>query len=365
MKKKEELKVCVYTICKNESKFVERWLDSMQEADYIVVLDTGSTDGTYEKLKADPRVTRVEQKTYTPWRFDIPRNDSMDLAPEDTDILISTDLDEILTEGWCDALKEQWATGEYVRGNYQYAWSHTSTGENDLVFWYDKIHVKGYRWKFPVHEILECPNQNELEDKGTLKLDERVFLHHYPDDSKSRGSYLGLLELRYQENPDDIYSMFYLGREYTFYGQDEKAIEILEKVAAQTEYWNILNIGSYILLGKSYKKLGKMDQAVKCFYKIIENDPTFIEGYVLLADIFSEKQLYTIAIGLLNEGLAKARRHYTWIEDSACWTYRPYDLLSIAYYYTGEVEKGKEYLLKAIEMNPTDQRLRDNLKFYL
>ena len=29
----------------------------MSEADYIVVLDTGSTDGTYEKLQQDPRVT--------------------------------------------------------------------------------------------------------------------------------------------------------------------------------------------------------------------------------------------------------------------------------------------------------------------
>ena len=39
-------KICVYAICKNESKFVKQWLDSMSEADYIVVLDTGSTDNT-------------------------------------------------------------------------------------------------------------------------------------------------------------------------------------------------------------------------------------------------------------------------------------------------------------------------------
>ena len=33
-------KICVYAICKNESQFVDRWVDSMQEADEIVVLDT-------------------------------------------------------------------------------------------------------------------------------------------------------------------------------------------------------------------------------------------------------------------------------------------------------------------------------------
>ena len=44
-------KICVYAIAKNESKFVKRWVDSMQEADAIYVLDTGSTDDTAQKLK--------------------------------------------------------------------------------------------------------------------------------------------------------------------------------------------------------------------------------------------------------------------------------------------------------------------------
>lgn len=44
-------KVCVYAICKNEEQFVERWMNSMSEADRVVVLDTGSEDGTVEKLR--------------------------------------------------------------------------------------------------------------------------------------------------------------------------------------------------------------------------------------------------------------------------------------------------------------------------
>ena len=43
-------KVCVYAICKNEEQFVDRWMDSMSEADQVVVLDTGSEDGTVERL---------------------------------------------------------------------------------------------------------------------------------------------------------------------------------------------------------------------------------------------------------------------------------------------------------------------------
>ena len=42
--------VVVYAICKNESQFVERWMNSMSEADKIVVLDTGSSDDTVNRL---------------------------------------------------------------------------------------------------------------------------------------------------------------------------------------------------------------------------------------------------------------------------------------------------------------------------
>ena len=45
------MKIGVYAICKNEEKFVDRWVDSMNEADAIYVLDTGSTDKTVKKLK--------------------------------------------------------------------------------------------------------------------------------------------------------------------------------------------------------------------------------------------------------------------------------------------------------------------------
>ena len=50
----EDVKICTYAICKNEIVHVHPWLDSIwadgKGSDYIVVLDTGSTDGTYEEL---------------------------------------------------------------------------------------------------------------------------------------------------------------------------------------------------------------------------------------------------------------------------------------------------------------------------
>jgi glycosyltransferase involved in cell wall biosynthesis len=47
-------------------------MNSLAEADGVVVLDTGSGDGTVEKLRA--RGATVFEETISPWRFDVARN---------------------------------------------------------------------------------------------------------------------------------------------------------------------------------------------------------------------------------------------------------------------------------------------------
>ena len=105
-------KICVYAICRNESKFVKRWYESVKEADYVCVLDTGSVDGTYEMFKELGVIT--EQKKYDFFRFDEARNDSIKLIPEDTDICVCVDIDEFFNPGWSKILKKHW-TNAYKR----------------------------------------------------------------------------------------------------------------------------------------------------------------------------------------------------------------------------------------------------------
>ena len=65
----KKYKVCVYAICKNEEKFINRWVESMKEADEIYVLDTGSTDNSRKLLKK--LGVNVKKKVINPWRFDV------------------------------------------------------------------------------------------------------------------------------------------------------------------------------------------------------------------------------------------------------------------------------------------------------
>lgn len=139
-------KVCVYAICKNEIDFVDKWLDSMSEADYIVVLDTGSTDGTYEKIKNDNRITRVEQKMFDPFRFDVARNYSLDMVPDDTDIFCCIDLDERFDPGWANQLRDNW-TSETRRAVYPFVTDQSEDGEILGSYLACKIHSHDYYWK--------------------------------------------------------------------------------------------------------------------------------------------------------------------------------------------------------------------------
>ena len=146
------MKICVYAIAKNEEQFVDRWMDSMREADWVCVLDTGSTDRTVEKL-AD-RGAVVRQEAVSPWRFDAARNRSMELIPPDTDICVCTDLDEVFRPGWRKLLENAWEPGaEQLR--YTYIWSFGPRGTPGTTFLQEKIHAPGvFRWHHPVHEVL-------------------------------------------------------------------------------------------------------------------------------------------------------------------------------------------------------------------
>ena len=150
-------KICVYAISKNEEKFVERWADSMSEADEIYVLDTGSTDNTVKLLKE--KKVNVFVKKINPWRFDVARNMSLNLVPFDTDICVCTDLDEVFETGWRKKLEEKYE--KETRVGYTYNWHINENGIPDVTFILDKIHPRnGYSWTHPVHEVLKC-NNNE------------------------------------------------------------------------------------------------------------------------------------------------------------------------------------------------------------
>lgn len=371
-------KICVYAICKNEEQFVDRWYESMKEADSIVVLDTGSTDNTVGRLKEHG--VYVETKVISPWRFDVARNESLKLVPDDCNILICTDLDEILEPGWSTPLREKWIEGQHQRGIYKYSWSHLSDGSSGRVFRYDKIHSKNWEWKAPVHELLynKETNSNLYYYNEVLDLFNEIHLHHYPDQTKSRASYLPLLELRAQENPTDYYGLIYLSHEYYYRGKYESSIKLLDRILTEfsDEYNNLEKASCYLFKGDSYVALANNESdetrqlelyhnAELAYIDAINVDSTYIEPYLNLAQMKLDLQDYDAALYYIKRGLKKSYRHYTWLERDTSWSYEPWDLLCLACYYSGNKKDSILYATKALSFEPNNDRLKNNLKLCL
>jgi tetratricopeptide (TPR) repeat protein len=364
-----ENKICVYAICKNEIKFVDKWLTSMSEADDIVILDTGSTDGTYETLLNDSRVTRVEQKEIIPWRFDAARNESLKLVT-DANILVCTDLDEVFEPGWADKLRAAWKE-DTSRCLYNYVWSHNPDGSPAYTFCYDKIHVnRAYYWKCAVHEyLMRTDDVNEdcsYEREHTIELRD-ITLHHWQDLTKPRASYLDLLKVRVQDDSQDAYGWFYLAREYGDhnYPVDElncylKAIEIFESRPEKKDIFGMW-MTSYENVAAWYLREGDKQKAIDYYNRAICRERLYREPYLKIAELYNEMGFYYIAIGYVNECLRNVpERIGHWSEQESSWREKPYDILSVAYYNVGEFEKAKENVQIAHELNPDDVRITQN-----
>ncbi len=351
-------KVCVYAICKNESKFVDRWYESVKEADYIVVLDTGSEDNTVELLKNHNII--VGQKKIIPWRFDVARNESLKLIPEDTDICVCVDLDEFFEKGWREKLEKQW-TDNTKRARYRYTWNFLEDGSEGVVFYIEKIHSYGdFFWKHPVHEVLET----NLKNYETVFL-EGVQLNHHADNSKSRGQYLPLLELSVKEDPKDDRNMHYLGREYMYYGKYNEAIKTLKKhLKLKTSTWNCERCASLRYIGNCYNQLQNYKNAEKYFKMAIIENPTDREPYYDLAKFYYEREKFLDCAFVIESMLNIKNRNFNYISNPRCWNYSVYDMLALCYFYLKNKEKALKNSLKAITLNPQNKRLINNHKFY-
>ena len=344
---KYKYKVCVYAICKNEEKFVDRWFNSVKDADYIVVLDTGSTDKTVKNLKKHN--VMVKQKKIKPWRFDVARNASLKLIPEDTDICFCIDLDEIVEKGWREKLDNLWKD-DITRLRYNYNWKLDENNNPLVNFYIDKIHkMNGYKWIHPVHEVLKY---NGIENYLTTN---EITVNHYPDETKSRSSYLPLLELSVKENPDDTRNMHYLGREYMYYGMWDKSIDTLIKhLNLSNDTLKDERCSSMRFISRCYIALNRFDEANMWLDKAINEAPYLRDPYIEKAILEYRLNNWNNVIKYCNDALKIKTQPKSYINDVFSFDNTIYDLLSIAYYHIGDLEKSDKYIDLALKINPNN-----------
>lgn len=349
------MKIAVYTIALNEEQFVERWYESAKDADYLLIADTGSTDNTV--ALAEGLGINVINISIKPWRFDDARNASLAALPIDVDICVQLDMDEILLPGWREEIEKAFSLGATrIRYNYTWNWKDDAQTIPATTFGGDKIHARrGYRWKHPVHEVI-VPYADTQEKQVWTQLS----LHHHPDNTKSRSQYLPLLKQSTLEDPYDDRNAYYYARELFFYRQyEEAAKEFKRHLELPTATWAPERAASMRYLAKIDLK-NREDWLMKAYMQA----PGRREPLVELAQHFYQLESWASCLHFARKALEIEEKPLDFLCEDFAWGYLPWDLAAISSYWLDEKDQAIIYGTTALEMNPEDPRLQENMKFY-
>lgn len=99
------MKIAVYGVARNEAKNIEQWFLSSKDADFHLILDTGSTDNSVDIAKG--LGIDVHEAFFSPWDESMAKNVALSLLPKDIDVCILLDLDQVIyTKNWKQVLTE-------------------------------------------------------------------------------------------------------------------------------------------------------------------------------------------------------------------------------------------------------------------
>ena len=365
------MKVAVVSIMKNEEQFIKRWAESCADADYRILLDTGSSDNSVEVAKESGVI--VHEQVIDPWHFARARNHLLDLIPEDVDWIINLDVDEVLGRGWYDALKGVPTDGSVNRPRYGYTWNWkrfepNEKGEVDVwktiesgepgVFYHgDKITGRfSHRWVNAVHEVnVTQPGYEERQ----LFVD-GIKIYHFADNTKSRGSYLPLLLQDVEDNPNNDRQMYYCARELFFYGRHEESIAMFKRHLVMPEsVWGPERAWSMRYLAKMIPH-----EAEHWHLRACAEYKEGAEVWTDLAKYYYGKEDWFNMFYAAKRALTCQLYKGLYLTEPDAYGWWPNDMAALSAYKLGYFKEALHHGQIAVDLNPDDQRLKDNLIWY-
>jgi hypothetical protein len=243
------MKTAAYTICKNEINRVEQWVYYTKDFDYRVILDTGSTDGTYEAFKKVPNII-IDQliMPQEEFRFDIPRKKNLEMVPSDVDWALSPDVDEYFSinvlEEMEKTIKENPKVTNIACTRLDIYAKEVFVGPPKHIGT-NKIHKRNlYTWKQPIYEHLSYTGKgSEVEI-----FNNKIYLVHNQEINKPRGKhYLTLMQREYKNNPRNTWNNWFLANEYFIQQDLENFVQVgLDYVTyddgVEGKYFEVLNM---------------------------------------------------------------------------------------------------------------------------
>lgn len=245
----------------------EYWSGDSKHFDQVVIVDTGSTDGTVQLLKEKYPWVEVHEME---WQFDfsIARNHALSFMK--TDMWMWLDADDTFTkptlDRWFEIAQEMWNTREeeghpvYALIPYIY-----KVDENDfpvVVHFRERILLGGaenWEWREPLHEVCAYRHPNG----GHLAFNDCPVVHRPEataenDDAVSNNRNWKIMMRHYLDGDRGDRTLYYIGRMANVEKQYELAIQVAQELADR-------NTGGYyeyealVACGEAYAELYKRD----------------------------------------------------------------------------------------------------------
>jgi tetratricopeptide (TPR) repeat protein len=262
------------------------------------------------------------------------------------------DMDEVISPNFREELEKSLAQGVTLP-------TPTFVYNEDMKFLAQRIHArKGYMWRWAIHEAI-C-NIDGSQVTGSTD----IVMEHHPDESKSRGGYLPLLEFWAEKEPEDARYSYYYARELYYYSRyTEAKAEFIRYLNLKSAWWNVER-------ARACRFIAEMSSGLECklwLQQAVHELPDYREAWVELsqwhydngnwADGYSTA-LEAIKIEDGTNSLAYQREAFAWGE-------RAYDLASICAHRIGDNTKALYYGEIACKLAPDNERLKNNLKYYV
>lgn len=253
-------------IVRDEEAHLPSCLSSVRDVvDELVVVDTGSSDGTREVARA--LGARVIERVWSD-DFAAARNAALAEATGDWVLVLDADeeLDRVAHPGaTARACLERFASDNPDCVGRVVIENHTGSGETseaEIPRLFRRVPGAGFVGRIHEHWTLADGRTPARADTGL-----RILHHGYsPEFVEGRSKLernLKLLELEVQERPDDAYSWYQLGRTLQLGGLHDSALEALERslaLACDGDEWPVHAVE---LGAESLRSLGRSQQALE------------------------------------------------------------------------------------------------------
>ncbi|NCD40907.1 MAG: glycosyltransferase [Bacteroidia bacterium] len=298
------MKFSVAIIGKNERDYILQCINSVQKADEILYMDTGSTDDTFEELK---KYKGDNLKILSPyqWRDDFSHARNACTQQAKNDWILTIDCDETL-EGQ-NAVPE---IEKILEENANHPWFNGIRINVILpteTCFQLRVHKKSNKWYRPAHNRL-----TEIQGfvDSNINITARVSTSRKNDpDLRMRiiSKYLNNV------NNTDPDMWYYLGREFMNHVNMYEAVDCYSKVRRFTYgRYTDLYLDALYMEAVCYYTMNKLDEARKLLGEIISLNPGFYRAMELLARITPE---FTKILPIIKENNVLIKRKAVNIMD--------------------------------------------------